>query len=52
MLLFLKCDTQQINMPAVYNSRKLNLNSETEADGNKSHICASDKHLKVVQAKS
>ena len=37
MLLFLKSGTQQINMPAVYSSWKLNLNSQPEAEGNKIH---------------
>ena len=37
MLLFLKSGTQQINMPAVYSSRKLNLNSQPEAERNKIH---------------
>ena len=55
MLLFLKSGTQQINMPAVYSSRKLNLNSQPEAEGNKIHASkafASSKKLTFVKLKS
>ena len=44
MLLFLKSSTQQINMPAVYSSLKLKLNSQSEAEGNKIHAYL-DEHL-------
>ena len=35
-------------MPAVYSSRKLNLNSQPEAEGNKIHHIVSSHHLSLI----